>query len=222
MSDPNIAISSEKYTAREVVGVFSDEDKLNAAVEQLGIGGVDRAAISVLGTGGRRPAGAKSLVPTAAQMADDPASKQGASLSDGSLKEGEAMAVAVPLGVGAFAGAWAVAAAGGALAIAIGATVVGGVLGAGLGGLLYYAVAHRHAVDIENQVATGGLILWVSTPDQASEERALKILRSGGGMSVHAHSIARHWGVTDSPLNNVQPDPFLEHDPQAEQAQVIS
>jgi hypothetical protein len=76
MSDPNIAISSEKYTAREVVGVFSDEDKLNAAVEQLGIGGVDRAAISVLGTGGRRPAGAKSLVPTAAQMADDPASNK--------------------------------------------------------------------------------------------------------------------------------------------------
>ncbi len=34
---------------REVVGVFPDPAALQAAVEQLGIAGIDRAAISVLG-----------------------------------------------------------------------------------------------------------------------------------------------------------------------------
>jgi hypothetical protein len=29
---------------------------------------------------------------------------------------------------------------------------------------------------------------------------------------VHVHQFDRHWGVADSPLNGIQPDPFLEHD----------
>ena len=122
------------------------------------------------------------------------------------------MAIAFPAGIGGFTGAWAVAAAGGALVTAIGMTVLGGAVGAGLGALLFYAVASHHAVDIESQLAAGGLVLWVSTPDEAAEQRALEVLRRCGGMSVHAHTIDREWGVANSPLHDVQPDPFLEHD----------
>ena len=47
-----------------------------------------------------------------------------------------------PAGIGGFAGAWVVAAAGGALVTAIGATIVWGVVGAGLGRLLLFVQWH--------------------------------------------------------------------------------
>ena len=123
------------------------------------------------------------------------------------------MAISLPFTIGGFAGAWAVAAAGGALAAAIGATLVGGAVGAGLGVLLLRAVARHHVDSAHEQLAQGGSILWVSTPDAAAEQRALQILQRCGGRSVHAHQVARDWGVADVPLHDFQPDPFLEPDP---------
>ena len=143
---------------------------------------------------------------------DDLAARQAAFVSQESRTEGRAFAISLPFGIGGFAGAWAVAAAGGALAAAVGATVVGGAVGAGLGALLVRAVARHHAETVQSQLARGGLVLWVSTPDEASEQRALEVLRRCGGMSVHTHSVAREWGVADSPLHDVQPDPLLERD----------
>lgn len=203
------------YAAREVVGVFPTSNALEAAVEQLGIEGVDRAAISVLGAGTEHPKSVEAMFPSARAMSDDPSTPLATFVSKPVRAEGETLAIAFPLGIGGFAGAWAVAAAGGALVLAIGATVAGGVVGAGLGLLLYRAVAKKHADNIAAQVATGGLVLWVSTPDAAAEERALRVLQSCGGQSVHAHTIDRNWGVEDAPLHDVQPDPFLSSDPGA-------
>jgi len=200
------------YAAREVVGAFPTASALESAVEQLGIAGVDRAAISVLGMGAQRSARLDDLYRSAKAIEDDPLARRAAFVSHASRTEGEAIALGFPAGVGGLAGAWAVAAAGGALVTAIGMTVLGGAVGAGLGALLFYAVARHHAADIESQLAAGGLVLWVSTPDEAAERRALEVLRRCGGMSVHSHTIDKQWGVADAPLHDVQPDPFLERD----------
>jgi hypothetical protein len=201
-----------QYTVREVVGVFPTASALETAVEQLGLAGVNRAAISVLGMDKQRPDRVDELYRSAEAIGDDPKARHAAFTSRGSRIEGEVVAIAVPLEIGGFAGAWAVAAAGGALVTAIGMTVLGGAVGAGLGFLLFRTVARHHASNIESQLAAGGLVLWVCTPDEAAEERALEVLRRCGGISVHTHSIAREWGVADIPLHDVQPDPFLEHD----------
>jgi hypothetical protein len=201
-----------RYSAREGVGAFRTAGALEQAVEQLEIAGVDRAAISVLGVDAPRSGGLDALYRSADAIEDDPAARQAAFVSKESQTEGKAFAVSLPLGVGGFAGAWAVAAAGGALAAAIGATIVGGAVGAGLGALLVRAVARHHAATVQSQLARGGLVLWVSTPDEAAEQRALEVLRRCGGTSVHTHVVAREWGVADSPLHDVQPDPFLERD----------
>jgi hypothetical protein len=50
------------------------------------------------------------------------------------------------------------------------------------------------------------------------EERALAVLRECGAGVVHTHMIERPWGVANSPLYGVEPDPFLEHDPSADAA----
>ena len=203
-------IETKQYAVREVVGVFHSASALDTAIEQLELAGVGRAAISVLGVDAERSGRADTLYRSSQMIEDDPSVRLTSFVSPHSRAEGEAAAIAVPFALGGFAGAWAVAAAGGALITAIGVTVLSGGVAAGLGALLVGAVAHRHAMQIETQLAQGGLVLWVGTPDSASEERALSVLRSYGGTSVHAHTIERDWGVADMPLHDVQPDPFLE------------
>lgn len=201
-----------QYTVREVVGVFPTPVALETAVDELEKAGVTRAAISVLGAGANRPNRLHSLYSSAQQIADDPAAQRKAFVSSDAQTEGEVVAIALPFLVGGFGGAWAVAAAGGMLAAAIGVTLAGGVVGAGVGALLLRAVARHHADSIHEQLVQGGLVLWVSTPDAAAEQRALDVLRCCGGSSVHAHMLERSWGVDDRPLHDVQPDPFLERD----------
>jgi hypothetical protein len=197
-------IETKQYAVREVVGVFHSASALDTAIEQLELAGVGRAAISVLGVDAERSGRADTLYRSSQMIEDDPSVRLTSFVSPHSRAEGEAAAIAVPFALGGFA------AAGGALITAIGVTVLSGGVAAGLGALLVGAVAHRHAMQIETQLAQGGLVLWVGTPDSASEERALSVLRSYGGTSVHAHTIERDWGVADMPLHDVQPDPFLE------------
>jgi hypothetical protein len=227
----NDAIASEaigetgtvQNLVREVVGVFDSPAHLEAAVEQLGIAGVDRAAMSVLGAEGTSPGeprkeGADAAPRSVLEISDDPTTPTTAFVSDISWNEARGMVTAVPLVIGGFGAAWAVAAAGGALLFAIGATVASGAVGAGFGALLYHAVARHHAAAIRDQMARGGLILWVRVADTEAEERALAVLRARGAGFVHTHTIDRPWGVANSPLNGVQPDPFLGHDPSADPA----
>ena len=203
---------------QEVVGVFDTPAHLEAAVGRLGIAGFDRAAMSVLGA--ERPQtdepdknGADAAPRSIGDISDDPSTPTTAFVSDVSRGDARGVATAVPLLIGGFGAAWAVAATGGALVFAIGATVAGGAVAAGLGALLYHAVARRHADAIQAQMAGGGLILWVRVEDKATEERALDVLRECGAGSIHTHTIDRPWGVANSPLSGVQPDPFLGHDP---------
>jgi hypothetical protein len=209
MSDTSAQTGTMHFESREVVGVFSDPETMDRAVTQLGVAGFAHAAISVLGLDKDGSFNVAPMSGSSRDIADNPAAPQGTYISEGTRNEGEAVAVGVPLTIGGFAGAWAVAAAGGALIAAIGATVVGGVVGAGLGALLFRAVAYKRAENIETQLAKGGMVLWVTTPDAAAEERATEVLTRCGAKDVHSHTIAREWGVDDAPLHNFQPDPFL-------------
>lgn len=212
MSDAKAESDTRRYLTREVVGVFLTPRELDDAVGQLELAGVDRAAISVLGVGVERPSRVDALYSSAHGIGDDPALRRASFVSHAARTQGEVAAIAVPLQVGGFAGAWAVAAGGGALVAAVGATILGGAVGAGLGVLLFRAVASHHAADVQSQLADGGMVLWVSTPDGPAEERACAVLRRCGGRSVHTHVVEREWGAADTPLHNVQPDPFLERE----------
>lgn len=227
MNDATASLFGDAGTApnivREVVGVFDAPAHLETAINQLSIAGIDRGMMSVLGANARKTdepgeheneAAPRSIL----DVSDDPRTPTTAFVSDGSWSEARGMATAVPLVIGGFGGAWAVAAAGGALLVAIGATLASGVVGASLGALLFHAVARHHAAAISEQMAQGGLILWVRVADQDAEKRALAVLEECGAGFVHTHMIDRPWGVENSPLHGVQPDPFLEHDPSVDAA----
>ena len=65
-------------------------------------------------------------------------------------------------------------------------------------------------------MAGGGLILWVRVEDTATEERAFAVLQECGAGFTHSHMIDRPWGVANSPLHGVQPDPFLDRESNVE------
>lgn len=197
------------YEIREVVGLFPNAGALETAVEQLGIVGFDRAAISVLAVAAQRN-GQNACQQTATAIADDPSVPRAAFVSHVSRVEFQAVCVAGPALCGGFVAAWAAAAYRGNMFSEILATALATAAGAGLGLLLLQTVMRRHSADVQRQVASGRLALLVSTPDDASEQRAIGVLQSCEAVAVHAHRIPGVWGVKDVPLHNVQPDPFLE------------
>ncbi len=212
MTDAKTDDGTWKYRAREAVGVFPGPDALEVAVNELEIAGFDRAAISVLASDAKVKERVGHLYRSVADTTDDPEAPASAFVSPASRIEGEAAAVGIPFQIGGFAGAAAVVAAGGTLAAAIAATILGGAVGGGLGGLLALAVARNHAEAVREQLARGGLVLWVSTPDDAAEKRALAVLQRCGASRIHVHTVERKWGPRDRPLHDTQFDPLLDRD----------
>jgi hypothetical protein len=198
------------YRAREAVGVFADPDRLEAAVDQLEVSGFDRATISVLATDETVKDRVGHLYHNIAEIEDGRRVPQGAFVSTDSRVEGEAAAIGIPVYIGGVTAAGVVAVAfGGPLAAVIAAAVAGGAAGAGLGAILATAIGRRHADHVVEQIAQGGLVLWVSLRDDDAERRALQILNDAGARDVHVHDLQREWSLKDRPLSEVQFDPFL-------------
>lgn len=200
------------YRAREAVGVFINADALEDAVNRLEVSGFDRADISVLAADDKVKDRIGRLYRSVREVVDDGRAPLSAFESRDSLREGEAATVAVPIYVGGLAGIIAVVASGGALASVIAAALIGSATGGGVGGLVAHAVARHHADRVTEQLAKGGLVLWVNVPDAYAERRALDILEGAGAGNVHVHTLERTWGPKDRPLSETQLDPFLEGD----------
>lgn len=202
------------YPMREAVAVFADADAWEAAVVDLETSGFDRAGISVLGSSKAIRARVGHLYASVVEAEDDARAPRAAFVSRESRLEGEAASVSVPFFIAGLAGAAAVVASGGALAASVAATLLGSLGGAGIGGLLARTIARHHRRFVAEQIAMGGLVLWVSVPDAQAEGRALAVLRRHGGQHVHVHEIMLEWGPRQRPLSEAQVDPLLlERDP---------
>lgn len=204
--------AEETARVREAIGVFRDPASFEAAIDALEVSGFSRAAMSVLATDAKSMEQVGRFYRSIKDIEDGGRVARGAFVSRDSRIEGEAAAVGIPLYIGGFAGAAAVAASGGALALAIGATIAGAAVGAGLGAILAAAIAHHHAAAVEEQLIRGGLILWVTVPDQKAEKDAVAVLEKMGGQDIHVHEIQREWSPNDLPSFVAQADPFLEKD----------
>lgn len=201
--------AEESYEIREAVGLFEDADAFERAVGALESAGFDRATISVLGTHEAVRERIGKHYRSTVEVADSNRAPHASYVSNDSLHEGEAAAIGVPFYVVGLASAAAVVASGGSLAFAIGATIVGGGVAAGLGAVLARAIAHGHSDWIRDQLENGGIVLWVTTPDDKSFERARGILEKFGATHIHKHQISCEWGLENRPLFDVQPDPLL-------------
>ena len=176
-------------TIREAVGVFHTAAEMEAAIEELEENGFDRAEISLLASQeavheklGHAYADAKSLE-------DSTLAPRTAFVSTESVGDAEGALLGGLMYVGALVAAGAVVASGGSFGALLAATAVGTASGGIVGGALAALVGEKHAESLQQQLDRGGLLVWVRTPVEADETRAVDILKRNKASDVHVHSI---------------------------------
>ena len=85
--------------------------------------------------------------------------------------------------------------------VAVAAHIHGVAAGGGAGGLIGVLLARflekQHAHALQEHLDKGGLLLWVHTPDEEHERKALDILRRAGAEDAHVHSLPKpDYGAT--------------------------
>jgi hypothetical protein len=163
---------------REVVAAFDDAEALERAVFELETQGFDRAACSVLTTEKTLEGALGHRYQQVREVEDDPAVPRETFFSRISRLEAEAFPAPVLASLG-----WLTLAGVGGAIPAVVAAGVGALIGVALGGLIH----HHHAARIQEQLARGGIVLWVGIRDAATEEKATRILREQGAHDVHTH-----------------------------------
>lgn len=167
-------------TIKEVVAVFDNADALDEAVYALETQGFDRAAFSVLAS---EDAVAQKLghrYQQTKEVEDNPKVPRETFFSRVSRLEAEYLPAPILASVGAL-----VLVGTGTLPVVV-AAGAGAVLGAALGGVMHAHYAKR----VEEQLAHGGLLLWVNVRDDKQETTAQDVLRQHSAHDVHTHEVA--------------------------------
>ena len=176
---------------REAVGLFHDEKTLQDAADELLINGFNHADLSLLA--GHRSVETRlgGMYERVADVEDKPDVAFQAFVDSDSRTEGKGVLVGGLFYIGAVAAAGAIVASGGTVA----ALILGVAAGGGAGGLVGAALAgfleKHHAHALQEHLDKGGLLLWVHTPDEAHETRALEILRRAGAEDAHVHALPK-------------------------------
>jgi hypothetical protein len=201
----------ETSIVREAVGVFRTRKALERAIDWLLTAGFDRTDIDVLGdvdVAFRRLGTAMLPVEELADIPDVPRR----SLVTREDQRLTMIAVFQCLFVvGAFAGGVAVVASGAGVPAAIIAAAVAGTVAGLVGVGLVRTVLRTFEDGLEDNLASGGVVVWVRVHNREQELRALELLRECGADTVHIHEIEIDKRIRDLPLGAVQPDPWLEH-----------
>lgn len=190
MTDPTPAGPRGFVTpVREAVGIFRSEQELQDAIDDLLTHGFARCELSLRGAGdATMDAAAASRPPEA--LADDPAAPRTDHFCTEALGNAEGSLIGGFAILPAFGAAWAAGAAGAGMLAIGGLTVISGGAGAVVGAALAALLARHHAANLTDQLAEGGLLLWVRTRSPELEQRALGILARHAGTHVHSHAIA--------------------------------
>ena len=176
-------------TIREAVGVFHNADEMEAAIEDLEENGFDRAEISLLASQAAVREKLGHAFTDAKPLEDNPLTPRTAFVSTESIGDAEGALLGGLIYVGALVAAGAVVASGGSFGALLAATAVGTASGGLVGGALAALVGKEHADNIQEQLDRGGLLVWVRTPSEADEKRAVDILKRHKADDVHLHSI---------------------------------
>lgn len=189
---------STSETLREAVGVFRDRSGFQATIDALLSAGFDRADLSFLASRETVEQKLGHHYRSVRELEDEAAVPTVAYVSRESVGDLEGAVAGVLLYVGAVATAGAVVASGGTFAAAIAAAAAAGGAGGALGAVLDRFIERRYLQRFEEQLSSGGLLLWVHTRDAAHEARALEILRRHGGEDVHLHDLPREGGGVET------------------------
>jgi hypothetical protein len=175
---------------REAVGIFSNENDLQAAIDELLSFGFHRAELSLLAGEDVANEKLRSRYINTTAVADDLAVPRAAYVSPEAIGDAQGGIVGLLAYAGATIAAGAIVVSGGTILAAIlGATLAGGT-GGMVGSLLAKWLGDTHAQYLQAQIDRGGLLLWVRTRSAAAEERAVNILKKHSSRNVHVHTLS--------------------------------
>ena len=174
---------------REAVGIFTNADDLQAAIDELLSSGFHRAELSLLAGDDTMNEKLSGRFANARVLEDDPAVPRAAYVSPEAIGDAQGSIVGGLAYAGATAAAGAVVLSGGTIVAAVvAATLVGGAGGVA-GALLAKWLGDHHGRYLQTQIDHGGLLLWVRTRNAEAEERAMTVLSRHSSRDVHVHSL---------------------------------
>lgn len=179
----------QTHADHEAVGLFADEEHLQDAIRELESTAFPRDAISVRSYDPRTDLEERSsaVAIDSEQLEDDPSAPREAPVRTEEWMIGIGVAVGCTAYIGAVA---AVAVLGPAsLPATYAAILLGGAAGALLAGAVVSGFTNRHRRHIHDQVAHGGMVMWVRTPDKKREDLACDILTRHGATHVRVHDM---------------------------------
>jgi hypothetical protein len=180
---------------REAVAVFDDVSSLEAAVEDLREAGFADDAISLLAGQDAVEKKLGRMYQRVEELEDDPRAPRTAFVSERNLGERENRVLGSLTVLPTVIAAGTVVASAGALAAAIVGTAVAG---AAIGTVLTHWMDRRHAERLQEQLDRGGVLLWVRTPSEAEERKAMDVLTRYSAHDIHIHEIPATAAVTAS------------------------
>jgi len=180
---------TEQTAIREVVAIFGSREALENAIEDLQSNGFDRTQLSLLASGETVEETLGHPVGDVHELADDPKAPRSQPLERPDVGNVAGVAVGPPAAFAALAAAGITALTGGAFAgVAVAALAAGGSVGA-LGAFLAKRFTDDVAQDFEEQVAHGGIVLWVNLREPEQEQRAREILARHAKERVWSHEV---------------------------------
>ena len=173
---------------REAVGVFSNADDLQEAIDELLSSGFHRAELSLLAGEDAVNEKLDGHYANVGAIADGSFGPRTFYISPEAIGDAQGGIVGGLAYAGATAAAGVVVISGGTIVAAlVAATLIGGAGGI-VGALLAKWLGDNHAHYLQTQIEHGGLLLWVRTRDAKAEQRAVDILKRHSSHNVHVHT----------------------------------
>jgi hypothetical protein len=191
---------------RKVVGLFTNQDELEDAIEDLYLAGFDRDQIHLLASCRAAEAKLGHMIGSVRELEDEPNLPAGNYADRHERAEGAAGLTSGLALVASFAAIGVAVAAGGTLAVTIAAAVAAGSVSGGIGVLLVRALGKYLAQRVGEQLRRGGLLIWVELRSSAQEQKAVEILQRHSGEDVHTHELTRAWGADEVHIRRWRPD----------------
>jgi hypothetical protein len=181
---------TEQAVIREMVAIFDRREALENAIEDLQSNGFDRTQLSLLASSDTVEKALGRPMGDVRTLADDPATPRSEPLERPDVGNTMGVAVGPPAAFAALAAAGATALTGGAFAgVTLAALAAGGGVGA-LGAVLAKSFNDEIVQGFEEQIAHGGILLWVALREPEQEHRARQILARHVKEKVWVHEIA--------------------------------
>lgn len=179
------------YHDKEAVAVFDSAETMQEAIDELLASGFDRAELSLLASEEAIEQKLGHIYRRVEPLEDNSSVPRTMYVSPESIGDAEGALIGYPLYIAAVAAAGAVIFAGGpVLAAIVGAAAAGGAA-AFIGTVLAGLLSRHHAQYLQDQLARGGLLLWVHLRDAEKEKGAVDILTRHSGRDVHVHSLTK-------------------------------